>query len=281
MITVAIPVFNDRVNLEDTIVSVIEGLKHIEGSKLLISDDWSTDGSSTLCESLVSKFEVNLNIEYRKTPCRLGGASNHRFLLSLNDSKYFMWMGQHDLVSTTYFSRALQFLESNQDYAAFVAEHVAINEAGQVIPANHVNYNFYENDEPILRFLISAAELSNCYLFHSVFRASALEHFCFTGCPSEDHPIISCMAYSGKFKASAETQFFRRYFSREKRDEKLRAGHYVSSVNNTDFFRSYFLNFENIMLRRGLKEEERVPLRAQLLKLLTTRFGDFPSTEAS
>jgi hypothetical protein len=190
-------------------------------------------------------------------------------------------MGQHDLVSKTYFLEALQFLECNDDYAAVVAEHVAINEAGQIISANRIDYNFYEKSEPILRFLMSAAELSNCYLFHSVFRASALDHFFFTGCPSEDHPIISYLANNGKFKASAETKFFRRYFSRDKRDERLRAGHYVSATNNTDFIRSYFLNFENILMRRALKEEERAPLRAQLLKILTTRFGDFPSTKAS
>lgn len=281
MITVAIPVFNDRDNLEATIVSVIEALEHIDGGKLLISDDWSDDGSSSLCQSLVSRFEGNLNIEYRKTPCSLGGASNHRFLLSLNESKYFMWMGQHDLVSKTYFSEALHFLESNHEYAAVVAEHVAINEAEQVIPAKPINYSFYENNEPILRFLISAAELTNCYLFHSVFRASALEHFCFTGCPSEDHPIISFLAHSGKFKASAETKFFRRYFSNAKRRERVLAGHYVSATNNTDFIRSYFLNFEGILLNRGLKEAERAPLRAQLLNILTTRFGDFPSAKAS
>lgn len=110
IITVGIPLYNEEKYLASTIESVLnQSLKNIS---VIISDNCSTDRSYEIAQSYAGKdgrirayrHEENKGIPY-----------NFTFALMKAETKYFIWLGAHDMMTPEYLKTGVEYLEKNEN----------------------------------------------------------------------------------------------------------------------------------------------------------------------
>jgi glycosyltransferase involved in cell wall biosynthesis len=122
-VTIGIPVYNDKDFLEQSLQSLLN--QTFKDFVLIISDDCSTDGSAEICLEYEKKDN---RIRYIRQPRNLGISKNLKFLLSLAETKYFMWAGDDDLYEKDFIERLKNKLDSNPDSICSFSDYVRIDE---------------------------------------------------------------------------------------------------------------------------------------------------------
>jgi glycosyltransferase involved in cell wall biosynthesis len=124
-ITIGMPVFNDRMFIEESILSILnQTYPHF---KLIISDDGSTDGSEEICLKYAS---IDKRITFIKQSQNLGISKNMAFLLSQANTTFFMWAGDDDLVAPDYCEKLIELLEKRPTVCAAFCQYDWIDEDG-------------------------------------------------------------------------------------------------------------------------------------------------------
>ena len=123
LITIGMPVYNDKDFLEQSLQSLLN--QTFKDFVLIISDDCSTDGSAEICLEYEKKDK---RIRYIRQPRNLGISKNMEFLLSLAESKYFMWAGDDDLYEKDFIERLKNKLDSNPANICAFSDYFRIDE---------------------------------------------------------------------------------------------------------------------------------------------------------
>ena len=97
MITVGIPAFNSEKSLPKTIESVLN--QTFEDFELIISDNASTDLTSTVCMEYAKKDH---RIQYIKQEKNIFLWPNYSFLANTTKTKYFVWLASDDIWEPTF-----------------------------------------------------------------------------------------------------------------------------------------------------------------------------------
>lgn len=109
-LTVGMPVYNAEAYIRDAIDSILaQGFTDYE---LIISDNASTDSTELICREYLSK---DSRVRYVKQRENIGAPKNFRFLLEQAKGEYFIWFAHDDRWDPTFFSRAIEILESDGD----------------------------------------------------------------------------------------------------------------------------------------------------------------------
>ena len=270
-VTIGIPMHNEEAFIADTVQSALNQLKHCSDVDICISDNDSTDSSLPEVEKVLeANSSVQSAVTVLTTGVNQGATSNFWKVFDDTDSEYFMWLGAHDQISDNYIHDALFRLEQIPTIGMVCGGHQAINPDGSVVPKEIV-YEFSQ-ENPAERYLRSIAQLTNCYIFHSVFRRNALDGFVrMDGVPSYDHILISRWLWSGRLVQSPASHYLRRYFGPADRATKEGRGIYVSRTNNSLFYDAYLSDFQ------ALIEDFPVTVREILLRkasdILLKRYG--------
>lgn len=106
-VTIGMPVYNDKDFIEQSLQSLL--IQTFKNFVLIISDDCSTDGSAEIC---LEYAKIDRRIKYLRQPQNLGISKNMEFLLSLAETKYFMWAGDDDLYEKDFIEKLKIKLES-------------------------------------------------------------------------------------------------------------------------------------------------------------------------
>ncbi|OGV32579.1 MAG: hypothetical protein A2020_07265 [Lentisphaerae bacterium GWF2_45_14] len=106
-VTILIPVFNEERGIEEAIRSAAP-----QCGRLLISDNGSTDRTSEICLRLAKEYP---NIQYFRQESNIGMFNNGKFLLAKLQTPYFLTMGGHDYISSSYVAILKGLLDENQD----------------------------------------------------------------------------------------------------------------------------------------------------------------------
>lgn len=245
-ITIAIPVFNEERYIRKTIESALSQFKSYDDLELIISDNASNDKTLYEIHNAIDAYgNDNNKIKLLNNEKNIGAGANFWKLFDSTNSKYFMWLGAHDLLSKDFIMNGIDFLTNNSDYSLFSGAHLSINEE-DAIENKEILYNF-EHKNRYERYLQSISKLSNCYIFHSIFERKLLIDYPRYNCPSEDHIIISRLLWSGKLHQSKKCAYGRRYFNDENRLSKSRQGAYVTSENNIEFYDSYLSDLDLLL----------------------------------
>jgi protein O-GlcNAc transferase len=270
-VVVGIPCFNEAEYIAGTLLSATQQLDDYTDLEIWISDNKSTDNSVSKVEVVLEAVKAAAN---HVTLVEQGGGisafDNFWYLFDATDSEYFMWLGGHDQISKGYIQQAVTHMTQSTDTGLFCGAHKGLTDDGNLFD-QEVEYDFSQ-DNPVERYLQSIAQLTNCYVFHSLFRRKNLmDYDCTLAPPGADHLIISHLLWSGKLHQSAECFYARRYFSKEDRAAKVAEGKYPHGRNNIEFYQAYLQDLKQLV--QPLPDLVGKAVMSQASALLIKRFG--------
>jgi glycosyltransferase involved in cell wall biosynthesis len=117
IVTVGIPTFNSEKNLPKTIESVLN--QTFRDFELIISDNASTDSTSTICMEYAKKDH---RIKYIKQEKNIHALPNFCFLGNSAITKYFVWLASDDYWEPTFLEKNIEILESHQNLVGSISE---------------------------------------------------------------------------------------------------------------------------------------------------------------
>ena len=271
-ITIGIPVFNEEKYIEDTLRSAISQTKDFADIEILISDNCSTDRTVLKIERVLADLkDADRYVRLVKHGENLGSTFNFWYAFDDSDSEYFLCLGAHDQLAGSYVKLGMDCLMGSRETSMFCGAHVAVDPAGKA--QNHsIIYDFTQNN-PAERYLRSIRDLSNCYIFQSIFRRDSMQGFARPDVPSMDHIAISRWLWFGKLYQSNDCAYVRRYFSGEVRSSKVDSGGggYVGPENNVSFYEGYLADLEQ--LAESLPRRVTEGLIRQAYDIMVARFG--------
>ncbi|HNQ04580.1 MAG TPA: glycosyltransferase family 2 protein [Thiobacillaceae bacterium] len=104
-LTIGVPVHNEEARIERTLRSVVG-----QCETLIISDNASTDGTGKICEDLAREYD---HVIYFRHPRNIGAARNWVHILQNISTPYFMFVGAHDHIESSYASALLSELDKD------------------------------------------------------------------------------------------------------------------------------------------------------------------------
>ncbi len=203
-VTIGIPLYNEEKYIEAAVRSAVN-----QCSKLIISDNCSTDSSENICRQLSKEFP---NISYIKQPENLGAVGNFKYLLDSVETKYFMWLGAHDAIPQDYVIKLLMTLESEGNAVLAYGNSLHIDTNNQ--PIRLYEYDFAKeliSNNPKSRLLAIISQLDDCSMIHGLFVTKVLQQswgdINYLG---GDHVLLAKIALLGKMILNPQTQLYRR-----------------------------------------------------------------------
>ncbi|MFD2405203.1 glycosyltransferase family 2 protein [Azorhizophilus paspali] len=260
-ICIGVPVYNEESHIHETVASLKR--QNIDGIKFIFSDNASTDKTYEIAKSLSSddpRFEITRNSE------NVGAADNFINLFKDSSSEYFMWLGAHDCLSENYIAETARILDNNKSVSMACGYPFGIMNGRAFGPVEEAIYDF-KQPSPADRYLSSVATLSNCTVFHSLFRRKDLDGFEFRKTISMDHTIISRLLWKGILQYSENAKYFRRYFQKRESTVEERILGREGSLERNDFFDHHISDLEKL---QGAQRNEKLIKKVEMI--LKSRF---------
>ncbi len=116
-ISIGLPVFNGERFIEKKIKSILS--QTFKDFELIISDNSSTDMTSTICESYA---KIDNRIKFFHQTKNIGAAANFNFVLEKSEGAYFMWTAVDDIIMPMFIEKNLEILEKNPNIICSVSK---------------------------------------------------------------------------------------------------------------------------------------------------------------
>lgn len=209
-VTIGIPVYNEISFIEETIESAL-----IQGVKVFVSDNASTDGTSRICQEYAEKGLI----DYVRQVQNIGGWSNFLYLASAVGTPYFMWLGGHDVLPPGYVNKLSSLLDQNQDVSLSAPGNVAyLNASGDILREESMldALAFFQTVVSFSRVKAAVQVKHQGVFIHGLFRVSLLKKALrvlgqtTTVCP--DMILLLAVAALGKFEIASDCVYKRREF---------------------------------------------------------------------
>ena len=114
-VSVGLPVYNGEKYLRDALDSILT--QDFDDFELIISDNASTDNTSIICQSYVSRDK---RIRYFRNATNIGAAPNHNRVFELATGTYFKWAAHDDVCKPHMLRRCVDILEHAPPSVALV-----------------------------------------------------------------------------------------------------------------------------------------------------------------
>lgn len=203
--TIGIPVYNEIQFIQKTLDSV-DG----QADEIIICDNASTDGTSDICADFAATRSY---VRYIPSEKNKGGPKNFSRCLAFAKSKYFMWVGGHDLIEANHVKHLQEALEVP---GAVLAYANAIHVKPDYSFSYEYSYDFSDylaSDQPEVRLYAACAYLTDCTIFHGLYKKEILERAMHRVYPKKcilmDHVVLSDVAVMGKMVLQKNTRYIR------------------------------------------------------------------------
>lgn len=213
-ITVGIPVFNEQEYLHRTIQSLVN--QKMKNWKAIISDNCSTDNTYEIaCELSLKDSRISVYKQEKKMPA----GENFNFSLEKARSKYFVWLGGHDLFNENYLQMGLDVLEKNtQIVMAYPkAQYIDKDDNSFGSADSDIDSKGLSRKERMCKI---ARNLSICTAIHGIFRRDILLKSPFKSIIGPDHLILFSASSYGEFYELPFVGIMRRETRKESYEEK-------------------------------------------------------------
>lgn len=124
-VSVGMPVFNGDQFIEEAIESILA--QTFEDFELVIVDNHSTDRTSEICQSVVSRDH---RVRYIRQRVNYGLNHNFNSAFRLTSGKYFKWAASDDVCAPEFLARCVEVLDSDPSVALAYPEMPWIDENG-------------------------------------------------------------------------------------------------------------------------------------------------------
>lgn len=212
IISVAIPFYNEEKFLDDSIQSLInQSYKRIN---IILSDNCSTDGSYEIAKKYADKHD---NIVLIKHVTNIGAVGNFEYTREIAKTKYFMWLGAHDIICENFVEEAINFLEANPSFVLYYPKARYFEKMGVLLDEANSNIESISDDK-LERMMNLVTKLAMCTAIHGVFRTDIIQEIPFDERGADNLILFLIVAY-GKISASSDTQYYRRVVRKENNEE--------------------------------------------------------------
>ncbi len=122
-VSIGVPVYNGERYIAETIDSILA--QTFRDFELIISDNASTDGTSTICRRYAA---ADGRIRYFRNERNLGAAKNFNFLFTHAGGEYFKWASADNLIEPTFIERCVEVLDARPDAVVAFTKCKQIND---------------------------------------------------------------------------------------------------------------------------------------------------------
>lgn len=194
-LTIGIPVYNEERFLERTIESALG--QSFADFEVVVADNCSTDASWEIAQRYAGQ---DRRVRVLRQARNVGALLNFKSCLDVADTRYFVWLGGHDVFARDYLRAAVDFLERHQRHALAYPKASLIDADDGLLAADC--YDDIDTADASLtrRLTMIAGRLSNCVCIHGVFRTQVLRRVPFKDIFGQDILIVFAAASFGQVK---------------------------------------------------------------------------------
>lgn len=270
-ITIGIPVFNEEEFLEKTIKSVL--YQSYKNFRLLISDNCSTDTSYNIAQKYAS-LDDRIILTRQKNKITI--VQNFTFLLNETNTKYFVWLGAHDVFLKDYIKKAIELLESDPSVVLAYPKAIFIDRTDKIIRDIIVDYD--TAGMPLNKRLYKIANnFTDGYVIHGVFRTEIAKKLPFETITGPDQLFVFCATAYGYIAKLNMTGLQRRMVRKETLIEKhqrhVKEGAFKKYALISPYDLFALKHYEFIWRISELKVFNKIDLTINLHRIFSRRFG--------
>jgi len=267
VIVVGIPAYNEA----KYIGRALESLQSQTSSDFLavIGDNASTDGTTELCQALAKRDPRFSVVRHDRN---IGAVANFEYLRDHTDSRYFCWVGGHDILHPDYISSHLRTLDIRTDAAASFSYLRFIDESDRWLRNEHDTGTHSRWRAPMLRYLWSVAVGVDLGPIHGVFRRASMPDLPLHSCAAWDHVHLSNCIRCGAFIDVPGHLYTLRSFDERRRESTIMqriSGERSAPMDFGATIQAFLSDFDAMSVDRP----EDLRWRPLLESILNDRFG--------
>jgi glycosyltransferase involved in cell wall biosynthesis/Skp family chaperone for outer membrane proteins len=196
LITIGIPVYNEERFLAKTIESAIN--QQFQDLQIIITDNYSTDRSYEIAQHYAQK---DARITVIRHPENIGILRNFIYGLQMANTKYFAWLGAHDIFTESYLQETISFLEKHDEVVMAYPRCQLIGNDDETLDYYDPNdYIDTEGLQSVDRVFKVIDKLFCCSCFHGVFRTGTLRQVPFEPIISSDRLLLFMLGSYGHIR---------------------------------------------------------------------------------
>lgn len=199
------PLYNAEKFLRETLDSLLA--QTFDDFEIIISDNASTDGTASICQSYMSK---DSRIRYFRNETNLGAAFNYNRTFELSSGKYFKWAAGDDLCAPDYLAKCVSVLDAHPEAVLCYPWTTMINERGEAIGQASKGPDL-RSSSVTDRFCLAVGTIGHCNAVFGLIRSDVLSktRLIENYTPSDRVLLVELTLY-GQFFELPEYLFFRR-----------------------------------------------------------------------
>ena len=233
VVSIGLPVYNNEQFIAGFLDSVLA--QDYSNFDLIICDDCSSDSTEQICRDYAERDE---RIRYIRNEETIGPLENHRKVLALAESDYFMFARGHEVLPPDLLSKALDVLQTQQNVVLACAPTRWVNETGDVL-----------NDKFLMQFDTRGCDVATrCLLIlwgkcESFYGVGLTQHFrsirVLEPVVGTDLIMLIEMGLLGAFAILPCGDRLRRYYYQEDYGQRIKR-HTSALISQPDFLDRHF-----------------------------------------
>ncbi|MEO6231190.1 MAG: glycosyltransferase family 2 protein [Ferruginibacter sp.] len=269
LLTIGVPAFNEEKYIFKTLSSIAS--QNFSNFKVLICDDFSTDNTLNIAEEFIKgdmRFEILRGIK------KATFVDNWRKPLDSCNSKYFAWIGAHDILDINYFSEAIDILENNRNAALVYPKSLAIdtNDAKGASMDSDIDtqgLSYLKGIEKVLN------NIGYCTAIHGIFVTEKLKKIPLKHIMGFDLLILMITPLYGTIYETKNIAFFRREIRQETEMDRISRWQMSGMFKKSRYGPFEILSKDLIVyyaLHIKMRVTKRIPFLNQVSRIFWQRF---------
>jgi len=268
MVTIGIPVYDEEAFLAETLQSALD--QDFEELQVIVSDNHSNDNSLKIGTDFALKDE---RVQVIQPENHLTATENFKFVLNAADTKYFLWLGGHDLLSPDYLKKAIEYLESDPSAVMAYPKAIYIDKSGNKLgPANSAIDTRQLDLKKRVEYV--AENLICCTAIHGVFRTEIAQKLPFEKIFGPDLLMLFATIHYGNIVELEELGYFRRKVRIQSVPEiRERQAKYYGIKNKKPYHKTTLKHLQYFWNHSGFSFFEKLWISVKLQRIFQSKFG--------
>lgn len=243
IIVITLPVFNEEKYIQETLESISN--QTWRDFKVLISDNASTDNTALICQEYCRHDSRFMFVQQASN---MGACANFEYLLMNTESRYFMWLGGHDVLHPNFLSTHIKFLDSHEDFTLSYSCTQWIDEESVYQNRSRGGRIAEIQGKPWVRYLDSIACLGEYTCINQLIRRNALKNLNIEPVFAMDQIILSRLIYFGLSHREEEALYLARVFNKKRPQTEMErvSGKKNTRINFKTFKQAYLKDLQSI-----------------------------------